>query len=164
MPDPGTEALLREVLAGMAGLEARLDSVAKAQEVTQEDAREARDVANRITTILEEQNINVRLSEIKSEMRQAFADGRREGRELVDALRVDVVAANTRLKTDLDQAEGRHRADHLEFEKRFKALEADLTKRAGMKDLIGWLMKNAPWLFAGVAAFAAGLGLKDKMS
>jgi hypothetical protein len=148
----------------MAGLEARLDSVAKAQEVTQEDAREARDVANRITTILQEQNINVRLTEIKTEMRQAFADARREARADVDALRTDVVLANTRLKTELDAAETRHRADQAANEARFKTLETDLTKRAGMKDLIGWLMKNAPWLFAGAAAFAAGLGFKDRIT
>ena len=60
------------------------------------------------------------------------------------------------------------------YDKRLEALKGDLTKALeridtlesqrdqvkGAAPLWTWLSKNAPWLFAGIAAFVAGWGIK----
>lgn len=138
MPD-NVEALLREVLAGQAGAEQRMNDLSSQLRTTQEDARQARDLGNRITTILEEQNILARFSEHRTEIRQ-----------VVTEIRQDFVAANTTLRKEVTA-----------IEKRVDVLEADKQQREGIKTFVGWLMKNCPWLLAGIAAFAAGLGFKD---
>lgn len=44
---------------------------------------------------------------------------------------------------------------------RIDQLESIRDKQNGAMSVGAWLAKNAPWLLAGIAAFAAGLGLKD---
>lgn len=135
------QTLLREVLAGQAASEQRMNDMAARLAETAEAAFKARDSSNRINTILEEQNLASRFSEHRTEMRQ-----------IITEIRQDFVAANTKLRTD-----------HDDLAIRVKALEDDLQRREGIKSFLGWLMKNAPWLLAGVAAFAAGLGFKEKI-
>lgn len=43
---------------------------------------------------------------------------------------------------------------------RIDVLEAQRDMAAGAASMWGWLSKNAPWLFAGLAAFGAGMGAK----
>lgn len=43
---------------------------------------------------------------------------------------------------------------------RIDVLESQRDKAVGAASFWSWLMKNAPWLFAGIAAFGAGIGLK----
>lgn len=144
------EALLREVLQQLSKLDARVEALAEGQRATQEDAREARDLGNRVATILEEQNIVARLGEQRVELRQMVQD-----------LREDVVAANTRLKNEMDALSTRLNARCEALEKRVEPLEAERNKVVGVASFFSWLSRVAPWLLAGIAAFAAGLGLKD---
>lgn len=43
---------------------------------------------------------------------------------------------------------------------RIDELESQRDRAVGAASLWGWMAKNAPWLFAGLAAFAAGAGIK----
>jgi hypothetical protein len=148
MPD-SNETLLREVLASVAVVTARLEDLAHRQGDASKDAREARDLSNRIAAILEEQNIGARLVELRTEQRQSLAE-----------LRVDVVAANTNvLKKLSDETAEREAADDA-LSERIKVLEAERNKVVGVATFFGWLSRHAPWLLAGIAAFAAGLGFK----
>lgn len=137
----GVENLLRELLALSTENATRLEDFAARLEATQDDARQARDLGNRISTILEEQNIIARFDAHKTDVRQQISE-----------IRQDFVAANTKVRDEIVKLEGR-----------LKELENEQQRREGIKSLAGWLMKNAPWLFAGFAAFVAGLGLQDKI-
>lgn len=44
---------------------------------------------------------------------------------------------------------------------RIDNLEGTRDQQRGARALVDWLRQTAPWLLAGVAAFAAGLGLKN---
>lgn len=44
--------------------------------------------------------------------------------------------------------------------KRIDDLESTRDQQKGAKALVDWLRQTAPWLLAGIAAFAAGVGLK----
>lgn len=140
MPD-SVEALLRQLLAGQAAQEERLEALSERVSEAAGDARTARDLAAKTSTILEEQNITVRFQELRAEVRQVMTE-----------IRQDFVAANTKFRSDLDA-----------LCKRVEALEADRQKLVGVKAVVEWLMKNAPWLLAGIAAFAAGTGWGDKL-
>lgn len=45
--------------------------------------------------------------------------------------------------------------------KRIDDLEGTRDQQKGAKALVDWLRQTTPWLLAGVAAFAAGLGIKN---
>lgn len=135
------EGLLRQLLAGQAAQQERLEGFSERLDVTAADARVARELAAKTSTILEEQNITARFAELRIEVRAVMSETRQ-----------DFVAANTKLRSDLDAAV-----------KRIEALEAERQRLVGMKSLAEWLMKNAPWLLAGMAAFAAGSGWGDKV-
>lgn len=137
----GVEALLREVLVSQAGLSSKVEDMSSRLDTTQADARAACDLGNRISTILEEQNVIAR-----------FAEHKNETRGTVEALRQDVVLAIGNMRTELAEKTGR-----------IDRLERDLQQREGARNLIGWLMKNTPIIIAAVSAFVAGLGLKGKL-
>jgi predicted nucleic acid-binding Zn-ribbon protein len=139
MPD-SVETLLRQLLAGQAVQAERLENLSDRIDDAASDARTARELAAKTSTILEEQNIVARFSELRAEVRQTMAETRQ-----------DFVAANVKLRNDFDA-----------LERRVEALEAERNKLVGMKSLAEWLMKNAPWLLAGIAAFAAGAGWGEK--
>lgn len=44
---------------------------------------------------------------------------------------------------------------------RVDQLEAHKDRAVGVAAFFSWLAKSAPWFFAGLAAFLAGIGLKD---
>ncbi len=46
------------------------------------------------------------------------------------------------------------------LEARLELLESLRDQQAGAKALVEWIFKHVPWLFAGIAAFAAGLNWK----
>lgn len=143
------ETLLRELLAAQSAIGAQVQELVRGLATASKDAREARDLGNRITTILEEQNIVARLAEHRTESRQALAE-----------MRQDVVAANTRLKSALDQ-ECTERTDAIAaLEARLEALEAARNKVVGVADFFGWMARVAPWLIAGLAAGFGFDGLK----
>lgn len=135
MPD-GNEALLRELLAGQAAMTARFDAMAERVESASLDAREARDLGNKIATKLEEQNIIER-----------FAEHRAENRQVIEAIRTDFAAAYSKV-----------RADFSGLEKRLEVLEADRNKVIGVKSFLDWLARHAPWLLAALGMFLAGVG------
>ena len=139
MPD-SQEALLRELLVGQAATQERIESLSRQTKAAQADAREARDLVRRVATILEEQDIKAKLEEMRSEARQGVAD-----------LRSDVVNANTNLKREI-----------LDLDGRVTELEKAEQRQEGMKTLAGWVMKHMPWLIAAFSAFAAGLGFKGQ--
>lgn len=145
----GDGELLREVLRELGELGARVEGLQRSQEAIQDDARQARDTSNRVATILEEQNIVVRMGEQRHELRALIAD-----------LREDVVAANTRLKQELDAAVKGLTGDLAALGARVTALEAERNKVVGVAGFFSWLARVAPWLVAAIAAFAAGLGLR----
>lgn len=150
---PGeVEALLREVLAGQAGFDARLEDLSVRVVETQADARQARDLGNRVAVILEEQNIIARFDAHKADVRQQIAE-----------IRQDFVAANTKFRNDLDAAVKDAAADRGKLADRIKALEDDRQRSEGVKSLAAWLMKHAPWLFTVIAAAVAGASLQDKV-
>lgn len=138
---PTTEDLLREVLSNQAVFGERLENFSEQLTTTTQEARQAREQAARAIVILEEHDHAARLAEHKAENRAALAD-----------IRQDFVAANGRVRTELEAALAR-----------VASLEAERQRQEGAKGLIAWLMKNAPWLLAGIAAFAAGLGFKGKI-
>jgi hypothetical protein len=43
---------------------------------------------------------------------------------------------------------------------RINTLESQVDKAQGAASVWTWLAKNAPWLFAGIAAFVAGMAAK----
>lgn len=116
----------------------RVDGILRVLETTQEDARVARATGERITTILEEQNIITRFSEHKTETRQVVAE-----------IRQDFVAANTRLKGEIDGVV-----------KRLQSLEAAANKEAGARGLAAWIAKQAPFVWTLIGAVLAYLGIK----
>lgn len=147
MPD-SVETLLRQLVAGQATLGAQFEGLSERVDIASKDAREARDLGHGISAKLEEQNIVARMTELKNEL------GIR-----VDALRTDVVQANTNLKKDLaSEVEARQA-----LERRVESLEAERNKVVGVASFFSWMARVAPWLFAGIAAFVAGMGLEDKM-
>jgi hypothetical protein len=149
---PDVESLLREVLAGQAVQGAQLKNLENKVDKAAIAADNARDLSNKINTILEEQDIGTRFSEHRGEVRQQMSE-----------MRQDVVAAITKVRTDIEANDRKWAKCFDELEKRIEALESDFHKREGVRSLVGWLMKNAPWLFTGIAAFAAGVGFKDRV-
>lgn len=142
----GMEALLHQLIAGQAEQGAELKGLSEGLGEVRADAREARDLGNRVAAKLEEQDIVARMTELKSEL-----GGR------IDGLRQDVVAANTLLRKEIAaEAEAREK-----LEKRVASLETSRTQVVGVATFFAWLAKVAPWLFAGIAAFVAGMGWKD---
>lgn len=151
MPE-SPETMLRQVLSQQAGLTAQLAAVVKQLQDASSDAREARDLGKRIEARIEEQNIVARLAEHRAESRQ-----------IVSEIRQDFVAANTLLKKELAaESEDREEGDR-KLSVRIDTLEAERNKVIGVASFFSWLSRVAPWLLAGIAAFAAGLGLEDKI-
>lgn len=137
MPE-GSEDVLRQLLAGVAGLEARVEEMGQRIEATADDARQARDLGNRIAARLEEQNIVARMTELRGELNAKVA-----------ALRQDVVLANQNLRKEL-----------IAVERRLDVLEEARSRVIGVTAFFSYLSRVAPWLAAGVAAFLAGLGFR----
>jgi replicative DNA helicase len=77
--------------------------------------------------------------------------------EKVDDVRERVIRLESQ-KTHIEVAAIQKRMDNaLE---RIDDLEAQQDRSAGAESVWTWLSKNAAWLFAGVAAFIAGLAIK----
>ncbi len=64
------------------------------------------------------------------------------------------------LKARLEGAAQDHVRQIEGLQGRIDALESSRDKQSGAMGVGTWLTKNAPWLLAGIAAFAAGLGAK----
>lgn len=154
------EDLLRKVLAGQATLEANFKAMDKRLEETSEAAFKARDIGNRITTILEEQNVVAKLSEHRNEYRVALAD-----------LREDFVAANTRVRNDQDTLRTEMARELVKLEskvddeveglvERIAGLELSRSKVIGVADFFSWMSKITPWLLALGGAVFAGMNLR----
>lgn len=143
----GVEALLRQVLTQQAVMSEQLESLSRRTDEAAGNAATARELANRTNIILEEQNVLARLGEYRSEVKST-----------IEAMRQDLVHAHEGLKKELAALETASANRFAAVEARVAKLEADYQQREGIKSLAGWLMKNAPWLFAGIAAFAAGFG------
>lgn len=134
----GQGGVLNQLVAGQAANQQRLEELFRRIDGAEKTAGEARDTAKEIATILREQNMGERMGEMRTEMMGQ-----------VSALRQDVVAAN-----------GLLRQEHQALSDRLGALETKATKAVGVADFFAWLSKVAPWLFAGLAAFVAGIAAK----
>ncbi|CAN5176644.1 hypothetical protein BH09PSE1_BH09PSE1_23420 [soil metagenome] len=144
------EPLLNQLVAGQAKAQQQFEELFRRLDRAETTAGEARDTAKELVTILREQDTGARLTEMRVEQRDGLA-----------ALRTDVVAANTRIRTDLDtETKARRDADDA-IDIRLLALEAERNKVVGVAGFFSWLAKVAPWLLAGIAAFLAGSGLKN---
>lgn len=64
------------------------------------------------------------------------------------------------LKVTQEKTEVAYKAMIEKLENRVNQLESERDQVKGAASFWTWLTKNAPWLLAGVAAFAAGLGIK----
>lgn len=143
-------AVLSQLVAGQAKAQQQFEELFRRLDRAEETAGEARDTAKELVTILREQDTGTRITEMRSDFRAGMAE-----------IRQDFVAANTRLRQDLE-TEVRSRKDCTEeLAGRLELLEAERNKVIGVASFFGWLSKVAPWLLAGIAAFAAGIGLKD---
>jgi hypothetical protein len=127
-----------EILARLEGLAGRIDE-------TREDAREARDAATKLTERVGAQDIPAKLAELKGQVEKGFSDARSD-------------LVNTSDKITREMRDG-----HRDHGARLDALEAFRNKIEGAKGLMGWVAKNAPWLFAVSFAVAAAIGWKEKI-
>lgn len=146
------ETLLREVLAQTAGIERSIEELSRRLDETQVDARHARDLGNKISTILEEQNLVTRFSEHKSDVRQMLSE-----------IRQDFVHANTSIRTEQSLAVDKLRGEINGLDARLDALEAARQQVSGAKSLVAWVAEKAPWLLAAAGAAAAFTGWGDKL-
>jgi len=150
------EPLLNQLVAGQAKAQQQFEELFRRLDRAETTAGEARDTAKELVTILREQDTGARLTEIRTEQREGLS-----------ALRTDVVAANTRLRLDVEaEATAREAAD-TELDKeittlatRVASLEAERNKVVGVAGFFSWLARVAPWLIALVAAGIAGNELK----
>ena len=149
----GQEALLREILANQAASAQRVTDLGERLAQTQEDAREARDLAKGIQATLREQDVSARMVELRKDVRDEIA-----------ALRQDMVHAITGARTDATGQIAELRTDVEGLELRLAVLEADKLKRTGARTLLEWALQYTPWLLAGLAAFAAGLFGRNDIS
>lgn len=137
----GANALLNQIIAGQARGDQRFEELFRRLGKAEATAGEARDLSKEMVTILREQDMGARLTEMRAEMRQASAE-----------LRQDVVAANSRLREDLQrEAEAREA-----LEVRLVALENERSKVVGVASFFSWLAKVGPWLLSLGLAFWAG--------
>lgn len=143
----GVETLLRQVLERQAAQGEQLTHLAQRTAEAVESAQHARDLASRTNIILEEQNVLARLTEYRN-----------EAKATIESMRQDLVHAHDGLKRELVAMETSATTRFVQVEARVAKLEVDYQQREGVKSLAAWLTKNAPWLFAGIAAFMAGLG------
>jgi phage shock protein A len=131
----GIEDLLRQVLAGQAATQAKLESLDSWVRDVAADTKAARDGMMELRTITEQQDLPGRISEVRREALQAVAD-----------LRNDVVHQNVKIRDDLG-----------EVDERVKTLEDLRERQAGARSLVEWVVKHWPGLAALVVAAAAWL-------
>lgn len=106
----------------------RLDGMAVRMEGIQQDAREARDRARDLAARSEEQNVPLKISELRADMNAAHT-----------SFRSDLVNATTQLK--------RETSDRLtKLEARVLVLEELRDKLRGAGGVFGWIAANMPWL------------------
>ena len=142
-------ALLNKLLSGQAASDQRFEEILRRLDRAESTAGEARDTARELVTILREQDTGARIVEIRTELRAGMAE-----------LRQDFVAANTRVRTDLD-TETTRRVEAIEaLEARLVVLEGERNKVVGVASFFSWLARVTPWLIALGAAAIAGNELK----
>lgn len=134
-PRPTQAQLLEQVIAGQAKVGQQVEEIFRRLAKAEAVGSDARDTAREVVTILREQDTAARLAEMRSETRNH-----------VDGLRHDVVAANTRLREDVEELTGR-----------VAALEAERAKVVGVASFFGWLAKTWPVFLAIAAAWWAGV-------
>lgn len=119
----------RDVNTRLGALESRMEGLERSQADIHSDTREARDGVREIMITLREQNALERVAEAKA-----------EGRQMVAALREDVVAVNTAIRNELKALTGR-----------VDALDALRTQAMGAA-------KGGKWLLDGLKIFAGAGG------
>jgi predicted nucleic acid-binding Zn-ribbon protein len=122
-------AQAKDVNTRLGGLESRMESLEKSQADIHSDTREARDGVREIMITLREQNALERVAEAKT-----------EGRQLVAALREDVVAANTPLRSDI------------------KALRTDVDSLLALRTKGQGVVMGGKWIVDGLKVIAAAGG------
>lgn len=140
------EALLREILAGHARLDEKVDGLAGVVEGVKADAREARDAARESAAATKAQDIPAKFAELKGQVEKIASDSR-----------VDLVNSISKVTAEF-------RLGHGDHEGRLKKLEDARSRFAGATGLVGWISHYAPWLLTAAISAAAWLGLKGHHS
>lgn len=137
------EALLRELLAGHAGLAAEVKGLSGRVDGVDKAAREARDAARDSAAATRAQDIPAEMEKLRGQVAMIASDGRS-----------DLVNAVTKVTEEMRKG----LSDH---DGRIKRLEDARSRFDGATGLLGWLSRNAPWLLTALAAAAAFFGLRD---
>lgn len=137
------EALLREILTGHAQLNEKVTGLQGVVESVKTDAREARDAARESAAATKAQDLPAKIAELRGQVEKMASDSRS-----------DLVNSIAKVTAEM-------RSGHGDHEGRIATLEAARNKFAGATGLMGWLGRNAPWMFTGIAAAAALFGLRD---
>lgn len=80
----------------------------------------------------------------------------------IEALKTSHEKTETALRTAHEKSEAAQKLLIERLELRVNQLESERDHVKGAASLTTWITKNAPWLLAGIAAFAAGMGWKVK--
>lgn len=163
----GIEGLLREVLAGQAGITAKMSSLEGWVGSVARDTKEARDGVVEMRAALNEQDMPGRITEIRNELRASLGE-----------LRSDVVHQHSTLRTELKEQEKwfleeikalttRHdevlkaaAKRHDDLADRVQALEILRTKAMGAGAVFGWLGRWGPLAVSLLAAAFAAMGFQ----
>lgn len=147
------EGLVRQVLENQAASKETVKGMEKLLTEARQDARAAREGLAEIKAVLGEQNVPERVAEIRAEMKAQHVELRTDMVNTYNRLQAAVADRGTALDVRIDG-----------LDKRVAALERLKEQATGAKSVLGWLLKHAPWLFAGIAAFLAGMGWEHKIT
>lgn len=133
------EGHYREIIARLEGLSTRIDE-------TRTDAREARDAATRLNERVSAQDVPAQIEHLRA------------------AIDASTIASRSDLVNSISKVTAEMRESFATRDARLAALEAFKSKVEGATGFLGWMSKNAPWMFAMLAAAAAAVGWKDRIS
>ncbi len=132
---PRADALAQAEIHAMRQMGDAIQTMGRSLETLVGDVRDVRERVIR----LEEQKATKLVERVERDLREQLATAKSEH-----------LTAMTAAVSKLDHALGR-----------IDALESSRDQATGAKSVWDWLSKNAAWLFAGAAAFIAGLALKS---
>lgn len=151
--DSDVRAILMQIVAEQAGLKATVNGINGRLDGVDLAAREARDAARDNVAATKAQNIPAEFEKMRGRVDQIEVTFRGE---LVNA----ISRATTEFRTKDTELDGKVAA----VDTRIKALENARTRVEGATGAIGWIGKNASWVFAALATIAgwgAVLGFKN---
>lgn len=142
------EALVRDLGNQIAGLKATVEGVETRVNDTRQDAREARDAAQKLTAQFNAQDMPAQLEKMRGEVQAGFV-----------AARSDLVNASTKTANDIDKVD--KRIDGVDT--RVKVLEGFHERNVGVGGFVDWFGRHAPWIIAAVMTLISIFGVKVKI-